>query len=115
MTPGSAIASIDRQIAAHGQTVTLRRTVPNAAAIEATVRGVVRGYRPEQITDGITLGASQVILSPTALMGTAFETEENWPRKNDKVILNGRVRNIEAPDPIKINDVLVRFNLQVAG
>lgn len=115
MTPGAAIAQLDRQVAAHGQEVTLRRVVPNAAAIEATVRGVVRGYRPEQITDGITMGASQVILSPSALIGTPFEAEESWPRKNDKVIINGRVRNIEAPDPIKVNDVLVRFNLQVAG
>lgn len=115
MTPETAIDQLDRQIAAHGEEITLRRVLPNAAALEASMRGVVRGYRPEQITDGITLGASQVILSPTALMGTPFEAEENWPRKNDRIIIDGRVRNIEAPNPIKINDVLVRFNLQVAG
>ena len=115
MKPAKAIAMLDRQIKAHGQTITLRRLVPNADPIEAIVRGFVRGYRPEQITDGITVGMSQVILSPTALKGTSFEAEENWPCKNDRVVINSRARNIEAPDPIKIDDVLVRFNLVVAG
>lgn len=106
---------LDRQIRKHGQTVTLRRVVPNAPAVEATLRCAVRGYRPEEITDGITVGASQVILSPTHLRGTPFEAEANWPRKNDKIVINSRVRNVEAPDPIKVDDVLVRFNLVVSG
>ncbi|MHB2265664.1 hypothetical protein [Aliihoeflea sp. PC F10.4] len=115
MLPSKAIAKLDRLITKHGQTIALRRAVANAPAIEATVRGSMRGYRPEEITDGIAVGSSQVILSPTVLKGTPFEDESNWPRKNDKVVINGRVRNIEAPDPVKIDDVLVRLNLTVAG
>lgn len=113
MTPKEAIRMLDDAVKDHGQTITLRRVVPNAASIEATMRAAVRGYRPEQITDGITIGSSQVILSPTALKGTPFEAD--WPRKNDKVVINGRVRNVEAPDPAMIDDVLVRMNLVVAG
>lgn len=115
MTPKRAVAALDRQIAAHGQTVTIRRVVPNGPAIEATIRAFVRGYRPEEITDGITLGHSQVVLSPTDLKDTPFWGDQNLPRATDAVVISGRKRNVSAPNPVKMNDVLVRINLAVAG
>jgi hypothetical protein len=114
-TPAGMISRLDDAIERRGQTVILRRTVPNEAAVELTIRATVRGYRPEEMTDGIVVGASRVILSATAIKGTAFEPEDQWPRKNDKVLISGRLRNIEASNPVVVRDVLVRINLQVAG
>lgn len=113
MSPADAIAMLDRQIAKHGQTITLERLVPNGTAVTETVRGFVRGYKPEELAGGITQGDSSVILSPTTLVGTPFETE--IPATNNKAVIAGRRRNIGMVDPVYIDDVLVRINLLVKG
>lgn len=113
MTPAAAIAMLDRQIAKHGQTITLRRVVVNAPAIEAAVRGFVRGYKPDEMTDDIKQGTSLVVISPTALAGTPFATA--LPKASDKVTISGRLRNIDFPEPVEMDDKLVRLNLQVSG
>ena len=113
MTPAQAIAMLDRQIAQHGQTVKLVRLVPNGTAIEATVKGFVRGYRPDELAGGIQQGDSSIVLSPTQLAATAFASAP--VRANDKAETNGRRRNVQMADPVYINDVLVRINLQVRG
>lgn len=113
MTPKAAIAMLDRELAKHGQTVVLRRVVANADPLSLTFKAAVRGFQPRDITDGITLGMSNVIMSPTSLAGSAFAAD--LPRVNDKISIFGRLRNIEAADPVAINDVIVRINLQVAG
>lgn len=115
MTPAQAIAALDRQLSAHGQTVTIRRTVPNGPAVEVTVRAFVRGYKPAELTDGITVGSSSVVVSPSSLKASPFFGDGNLPRKNDAVVISGRKRNIEAVEAVKLDDVLVRVNLQVAG
>ena len=58
-------------------------------------------------------GDSLVVLSPTALAGTAFES--TLPTANNKLTAAGRLRNIQMADPVLMNDVLVRINLQVRG
>ncbi len=114
MTPAAAIASLDRQLAQHGQSVTLRRLVPNEPdAVEHATRAFVRNYRPQEVTGGITIGSSNVVLSPTGLAGSAFAAE--LPKVTDKVVILGRPRNIMATEPVVIADVLVRINLVVAG
>jgi hypothetical protein len=108
MTPGASIAMLDRNIARHGQTVLLRR-----GSTEVTVRAFVREYKPDEIVGPIGQGDSNVVLSPTQIVGTPFATAPL--ARNDKVVVRGRVRNIEAADPVLLDDQLVRINLQVRG
>lgn len=112
-TPAGMIARLDDALSRRGQTVTLRRLVPDAPAVEQQVRAVVRGYRPDELTGGITIGASKVILSPTSLTGSPFAAA--YPQAGDKMMVGGRLRNVEGADPIIVNDVLVRMNLMVTG
>jgi hypothetical protein len=53
------------------------------------------------------------VVSPSSLVGTA------WPadglKRQDKVVVSGRLRNVETAVPISIGDELVRINLQVRG
>jgi hypothetical protein len=113
MTPQQAISQLDRQIQKHGQTILLRRIVPNASSIEVTIKALVRGYRSDELTGGIIQGDSQVAVSPSSLVGT------RWPadglKRGDKVVVSGRLRNVETAVPISIGDELVRTNLQVRG
>ena len=113
MTPAQAIAMLDRQIAEHGQTVTLTRLVPNQASITLTCKAFVRGYKPDELANGVQQGDSMVVMSPTDLAGTAFESA--LPTTNNKLTTGGRLRNIQMADPVYMNDVLVRLNLQVRG
>ncbi len=111
MTPRQAIARLDRQIAKNGQKVALRRGTATAPTATATVKAHVRGYKPDELVGGISQNDSLVILSPTGL--------ENWPggypKKDDWISIDGRVRSIMAAGPIRMNDVLVRIELQVKG
>ncbi len=113
MTPAAAIAMLDRQLAQHGQSVTLRRLVSNQPDAEHATRAFVRNYRPQEVTAGITIGSSNVVLSPTGLAGSAFAAD--LPKAVDKIVILGRQRNILAAEPVVVDDVLVRINLVVAG
>jgi hypothetical protein len=109
MTPAQAIGMLDRQLAQHGSTLNLFRG--DAAAVP--VRGFPRGYDPDEIGSGISQGDTQVVISPTHLSGTVFETA--LPRKLDQIEFGGRRRNIENAEPVLLDDVVVRINLQVRG
>lgn len=111
MTPQQAIAKLDRAIAKNGQTVTLRRGTTTAPVAIVTVKAHVRGYDPEELIGGITQKDSRVVLSPSVLKA--------WPggmlTEGDWITIDGRVRSIVAAVPVKMNDVLVRIELQVKG
>ncbi len=114
-TPAGMISRLDDAVRRRGQTVTLTRTVPNAPAIEKDVRAFVRGYEPGDLPSGVTVGTRKVVISPTALRGTPFDAERDWLRPGDKVLISGRLANVDAADNRVINDLLVRVNLQVTG
>jgi hypothetical protein len=107
-----AIADLDEEIADNGQTVTLRRGTAAAPVATATVKAHVRGFKPDELIGGIDQNDSKVILSPSGLAG--------WPGgapiKGDWITIGtGSPRSIVAAEPVKMNDVLVRIELQVKG
>lgn len=115
MSPEQAIAALDRQIAEHGQDVTLRRAVQNEDAIERDARAFVRGYRPDELVGGIQQGDTQVTISPTSLPQEFADTDADRLRRNDRIVIDGRRRNIEFANPVRMNGVLVRINCLVRG
>lgn len=108
MTPAQAIAALDRQLSRHGQTIRLRR---GGATVD--VKGFVRGFTADELISGsgISQDEDKVILSPSSLTGWAGDApgEDDWCEINDKyrAITKGRL--------IKLNDVVVRIELQVRG
>ena len=125
MSALSHISALDRGLAARGQDVILRRisgSGPSATSIDVACRAVVRGYRPEELVGGIAQGDSQVILSPSEIRSSGWPDpggsppgSVSLPRKGDKLIVQGRMRTIEAAAPILIAGELVRIDLQVRG
>jgi hypothetical protein len=113
MTPAMAIAALDRALGIAGENITLRRTTGTALIpLDVACRAVVRGYQPHQLVGTIIQGDSQVILSPSEMKRRQW----TWPpRKNDKAVIAGKVRNIEAAAPIYMGGELVRIELQVRG
>lgn len=107
MTPAEMIAELDAKLLAVGSTVLLRKT--NSAAGQVSARARVRFYKPDEIAGIIQQGDSKVVLSPTGL--EAFGV----PPQNGFVVVAGSPRRIIAPNPITIDDTLVRIELQVRG
>src|SRR5690606_15930606 len=103
MTPTEAISMLDRQIAAHGQSIALRR----GSGAQHSARGIVRDYKPEQLVGLVTQADRSVILSPTTL--GAFGV----PRLQDAVSISGRIGTVQEAEPIAIDDVVVRVNVRV--
>lgn len=108
MTPAQAIASLDRQLALHGEDVALRHMTAGAIVSTETVRAFVRGYKPDEVIGAIQQGDGKIALSPTGL-GSA-------PKQNDKVVIGGvKVRNVQSLEEVRLAGVVVRYNLQVRG
>lgn len=108
MTPAQAIAMLDRQLASHGQDVTLQLVNDGAVSSSETQRGFVRGFRPDELVGGITQNDSKIVLSPTGLGSV--------PKKNSRVVVSGGTpRNVQAVHEIRVADTLVRIELQVRG
>jgi hypothetical protein len=114
MTPAQAIAALDRQLAAHGDPVVLRRYTdpedPARPKVDLPLRGFVRpGKAPENLVGDIDQEYWDVAISPT-------DFAPMWPIvKGDKIVIDGAECNIELPKPIKIQGELVRCNIVAAG
>lgn len=114
MTPASIISDLDASLVRAGETVTVRRYTapggtPRPKIEEEGIPASVRAVRPEEMVGDIKATFSKVVLSPTGLASLLPL------KKDDKIVIQGRERNIEHPGPIFVQGVLVRMNLTVAG
>lgn len=110
MTPASAIASLDRQLAEHGQDVILR--TGNTTVGQRPCRAFVRGYKPDELDNAglIKQGDKKVTVSVTGL-GAFGE-----PQGGQIVIVDGKPRTVQGePEFIRLAGTLVRVNMTVRG
>jgi hypothetical protein len=130
-TPAGAIARLDAALARRGENVVLRRVVglaPNSTNVDvtvrATVRAAVRSNRPGELIGDMADTDSKVTLSPSDIAAAQWPAgevvsvtapEPSLPRRGDKVIIAGRVRNVEAVNAVRVADTLVRIELRVLG
>lgn len=112
MTPRAAIAMLDRQIKANGQSAELRRFDDAGKKSAHPLRVFLRGYVPNELGGGIDQGDSAVVISATDWGRLDVGT---LPERLDQLHVGGRLRTIENVDPVYIDDVLVRINVQVRG
>lgn len=125
MTPAEqAIADLDAALAQHGERIEVwrlggRQQVP----VKVSARAFVRGYSPTELVGGITQQDARVIMSPTEITRTGWPGpatmpepgDRRVPRKGDKAVIVGRLRNIEAATGIYMDDKLVRIEMRVLG
>jgi len=127
MTPQAAIAMLDRQLAKHGADCILRRIVgtgANTMPVDVTVRARVDAYAKEELVNDIAETDSKVVMSPTQISAAQWPGGElpslsvvdpSLPRRNDKLVVDGRVRNIEFVDPVTLAGELVRIEMRISG
>ena len=127
MSPEQAISTLDRQLATNGSDMVLRRLTLAAGGtqipFDVTVKGKQRGLRPEELVDGVTQQDTKVVISPTQIdaanwpgAATATTTvDRRIPVKNDRMIIAGKIRNVEAGVGRYMNGQLVRIEIMVKG
>lgn len=110
MTPAAAIAMLDRQIAAHGEAVTLRRIgTPSDATL------AVNAFVRRAVTDPLVAGSDAVqadtvvVLSPTGL--TTFVP----PVFGDQADIAGRRVHVQEVETVRMGSTVIRYNLKVSG
>lgn len=113
MTPAEAKEMLKTQLASHGQDITLRRYTAASGtprpSDDLPVRAFVRAVKAEEIVGRIDSTFSNVAFDPE-------DAGALWPvRKDDKVMIDGKTRNVEVVKPITLAGVLVRCDLVVAG
>jgi hypothetical protein len=116
MSPASLIADLDELLEEAGETITLRRLSlgPSGVMIpfDCEVRASIRPVRSEELVSTMDQSWSRVVTSPTMIDAA------QWPlpvKKGDKIVHQGKVRNVEFPQPIYVQGTLVRIVLLVAG
>src|SRR5579859_1643542 len=118
--------ALDDALLRAGSDAVLRRivgTAPNQVNIDVTVRARVNSAAEQQIVGGIGQVEAVVIMSPTQIMaaqwpgGNADQSgvDPSLPRRNDRIRVAGRWRNVEKVDPFYVGNELVRLELQVTG
>ncbi|NKJ34113.1 hypothetical protein [Rhizobium sp. SG570] len=114
MTPAEAIASLDSALAAKGARVNVYRYTaaggnPRPKTEAADVPAFVRAVSADQLVGTIDQTGLNIVLSPTMLA-------DLLPlKKGDKLLIDGRERNVELVKPISMQTTLVRINLVVIG
>lgn len=112
-TPSQAIAALDRQLAKDWQWLTLIRKNEAGPNTELTVRAQIRPLSSGETTDDAKLAVWEVIISPTSIAGTAFESAP--PKTNERASFGGRTYNVETCRPIAMQDRIVRLTVVVKG
>lgn len=120
-------AQLDRELARLGQDVTLRRiygSAPSTTTKDVALKAYVRSPTSAEMLSGVPQSDCFVIISPTAIanagwpageIASATVADPSVPRRNDRVLIAGRQRNVENVNPFVIANECVRIELQVRG
>ena len=103
------ITALDRQLATKGEPVTYHHEDFYGGDVTVETRAFVRGYRPEEIVSGITFDNALAIVTPTDLVAAGIE-----PQKGAALLIAGKRRAIQALGVFRVNDTVIRYEMQVA-
>lgn len=125
MTPAAAISMLDRHLKLHGEDCILRRKEGSPPVEkDVTVRASVRGLRGDEIVGTATQAYSKAVLSMTQILAanwpaghtvTPGAVDPRIPRPNDFLVVGGKPRQVSFVNPIRVDGVVVRVELTVAG
>lgn len=124
-TPAAMIARLDAALERRGEDCILRRKEGSPVADkDVTVRASVRGLRGSELVGTATQAWSKAVISMTQILAanwpsghtlTPGAVDPRLPRPNDFLIVGGRTRQLTFVNPIRVNGVVVRVEMMVAG
>lgn len=112
----SVAASISGALQRFGRPMVLRRLAPGPNGLQipldVTIYGTPKNYRPDELVNGITQGDTEVTLTNAEIAAAQWPGP---PRKNDKIVIDGKTRNIEAVEPKYLGTEILVYVCQVRG
>jgi hypothetical protein len=120
------IARLDRSLAKKGQDVVLSRMV-SGSRVSVPCRAFVQGYQPHEITplSGIQQGDRRVVMSLTQINAAGWPGTVQAPGAEDQripslgfkdlVSIAGHAVAVQSCNPLRVDNVLVRLEVQVRG
>lgn len=117
MTPAAARSALRRQIAQHGEAVTVRRysgTGEARSSADYATTGRVTGYLPDQLAGNLQQGDRKVIMAYEDLAATAIALPLLI---TDKLVLRGKELAIKALDDNtrRLAGEIIAYEIGVAG
>lgn len=124
------IAALDNALERAGEDVVLRRfagKAPNQVSVDVTVRASVRAVSAEQIIVGtISQTGLNIVISPSQIMAAQWpgglrdgavlsSADPRIPRATDKIVVQGKERQIKVSRPIFVGGTWVRCDLVADG
>lgn len=126
------VADLNSHLDQDGENVEIWRVVIAGATqiyVKVNARAFVRNYGADELVGGITQEQVRVTVSPSEIIAANWpgpwtpsatepiqpNTDRRVPRKSDKCVIKGRVRNIEVAMPIYVDNELVRIDMRVLG
>lgn len=122
-TAQSKIARLERSIVRAGESVTFERVSADASSGEMVVElsvdvpAHVRFSAPQDLLDSEAKDI-RIVVSPTILMGTEIGSPPaifGIPLRDDRVVVEGIIANIQTIDPLYYRGELVRINILARG
>lgn len=107
MTPAEAIAMLNEQIAAHGQSILVKER-HDGSSQTLSARAFVRGFKAAELVGGLMQGDSMVVLSPTTLAAWT-----GGVKTGHFIEIAGVTRSVKSIETVRMDDVVVRINVQV--
>ncbi|NEI60915.1 hypothetical protein [Rhizobium leguminosarum] len=129
LLPNQIITDLDAALLATGEDVTLRRITKvagNPVIKDVVCRAAVRSVSADEIVGTIAQNDLRVIISPTQIMLAAWPgadegtpagsaVDQRLPRATDKMVIQGKERQVKVSKPVFVAGTWVRCNLVVAG
>lgn len=101
-----------RMLTRFGAPVTLRRRVGTTGSfVDATALGVLRAYRPEQLTEGLKQGDARLIVDAVAAQAGGFDP----PKKGDLAVLDGHTYTVQGCNQRDVGGNTATFEIWVRG
>lgn len=107
MKPADAIAMLDEQIAAHGQSILLKER-HDGSSQTLSARAFVRGFKAAELVGSLMQGDSMVVLSPAAVSAWI-----GGIKTSHFIEIAGVTRSVKSVETVRMNDAVVRINVQV--
>ena len=108
------VSHIAAQIARYGETLVLRRVDNDTdqSGSDVTLKGIVRGYQPQELAGDIIQGDLSVIISNDEI------DRSSWPGpplRYDRLFRDGLALNVQSVETRRLGDAIALHVLQVRG
>ncbi len=128
-TPAASIARLDASLSRRGEDVVISRVVKRSGAsvkVDVPCRALVRTVSADEVAGTIVQNDLKVTISPTQIAAAAWPGQDEnavagsavdpqVPRATDKIVIQGRERQVKVSKPILMANVWVRTDMIVAG